>query len=299
MLVASFDEQSLRSAGIDILRRLWAHDISAELAVDANSADGLMARYKDDRHSWIVIVKPDTGGYGEKMLKVRSIVRKEDTEIRSSELMSWLRSEIRERDQRERTNDRAKFLRHSSGGGGSLADSPHLPSATNSAKDGGGGSAGGGGGGSGGGGGGGSGNGGGADGGSGGGGGGASQNVRVLISQPKGKKHYRRNVVEAAQARVQELVHGLLLDAPIAAVNVRDNVLDAMRGTALADPDSWRRLIRGAPQAERHYLTQVYELLGDIARDKKGVTRDAFIYNYRSGACIYYDLERPVERADR
>jgi translation initiation factor 2-alpha kinase 4 len=290
-LVASFDKQSLRSAGIDILRRLWAHDISAELAVDANSADGLMARYKDDRHSWIVILKSDTGGYGEKMLKVRSIVRKEDTEVRSSELMSWLRSEIRERDQRERTNDRAKFLRHNS-------DSPHLSSATTSAKDGG---SGGGSGGAGGGGGGGGGVGGGisGDGGSGGGGGGGAQNVRVLISQAKGKKHYRRNVVEAAQARVQELVHGLLLDAPIAAVNVRDDVLDAVRGTALADPDSWRRLIRGAPQAERHYLTQVYELLGDMARDKKGVTRDAFIYNYRSGACIYYDLERPVDRAER
>lgn len=152
--MASFDPQGLRSAGINILRQLWANDISAELADDAHSTEELLAHYKDDKHSWIVIIKQDTGAHGEKMLKVKSMVRKEDTDIRSSELMNWLRSEIRERDQREGTNERAKLIRSVSG--------QPLESAQLGVGDG-------------------------------------AQDVRVLISQPKGKKHYRRNVVEAGQ----------------------------------------------------------------------------------------------------
>ena len=161
MLVAGFDPQSLRSAGINILRQLWANDISAELAVDAHSTDELLAHYKDDKHSWIIIIKQDSGLHGERILKVKSMIRKEDTDIRSSELMSWLRMELRERDQREGTSDRIKLMR-------AINNSHHQES---SQLGGGGGS----------------------------GGGEGSQDVRVLVSAPKGKKHYRRNVVEAGK----------------------------------------------------------------------------------------------------
>lgn len=77
------------------------------------------------------------------------------------------------------------------------------------------------------------------------------------------------------------------------AVNIRDDMLDAIRNTTtIADADSWRRVIRTAPLAERKSLTHLYEAMTELAREMKGVTRDAFIYNARTGACIYYDLER-------
>ncbi|KAI9791960.1 MAG: hypothetical protein M1816_003229 [Peltula sp. TS41687] len=248
VLVASFDAKVLRSSGIDILRQLWASDISAELAVDAHSVDQLTSHYKDDKHSWIVIVKQDTGTHGERILKVKSMQRKEEADIRSSELLNWLRSEIRERDQREGTNDRARLLRTTS-----------HPEQNQSSVEG---------------------------------GGGGEQDVRVLIPQHKGKKANRKNIIEAAQLRAHDLVQ-TFLHGPIVAIDVKDDILDAISRTAVSDPDGWRKVIQSVPLADRKYLSEVHELITDIARDVKGTNvRNAFIYNFRTSACIYYDLER-------
>ena len=127
--------------------------MSAELAVDARSTDELLSLYKDDTHSWIIIIKQDVGVQKERVLKVKSMIRKEDADIRIPELMSWLRAEIRERDQREGTNDRAKLLR-------TVSQPEPIQSQGQSLR------------------------------------GKSSQDVRVLISS-KGKRTYKRNVVEA------------------------------------------------------------------------------------------------------
>lgn len=51
----------------------------------------------------------------EGVLKVRSTIRKEDTELRHSELIAWLKSEIRDRDRADgRTHDKVRLLRQSS-----------------------------------------------------------------------------------------------------------------------------------------------------------------------------------------
>lgn len=229
----------LRLAGLDIVRDLWAMDISAELAEDARSPEELSVSSRDDDHSWVVIIKHDTGTFGERNLKVKSMIRKEESDVRSSELISWLRSEIRARDQREGTNERAKLLRQISqhdvnqGLGEREAD------------------------------------------------------VRVLASFYKGKKINRRNIIETVQMSSQEF------DGPLAAIDTRDEVFDAIRGTRLSDPDSWRKVIQGVPLAERKYLSQVHELVSDLANNVKGTTRTAFIYNFRTGSRLYYDLGRP------
>jgi translation initiation factor 2-alpha kinase 4 len=85
-------------------------------------------------------------------------------------------------------------------------------------------------------------------------------------------------------------------NGPIAAIDTRDDVLNSIRDTRLADPDSWRTVIQNAPLTERKYLGQVYELLTDLAAESRagGENREnytnAFIYNYRTGSCVYYDL---------
>ncbi|KAF4636697.1 hypothetical protein G7Y89_g1387 [Cudoniella acicularis] len=110
VLVASHDAAILRTSGIEIVQALWASDISAELAQDSRSPEDLLSKYRDDQHSWIVIIKQDS------VLKVKSMARKEvaDADISSSQLLAWIRGEIRERDQREGTNHRAKLQRHAS-----------------------------------------------------------------------------------------------------------------------------------------------------------------------------------------
>lgn len=111
ILVASFDADVLRTTGVKIVGDLWAHDLSAELAADARSPEELLAKYRDDKHSWVVIIKQDVDVFGKADLKVKSMDRKVDTDVRSSELMSYLRQEIRDRDHREGTNERARLLR--------------------------------------------------------------------------------------------------------------------------------------------------------------------------------------------
>lgn len=88
--------------GVKLVEDLWANGISAELAVDAVSLEELMARYREHNHRWIVIAKQDSKERG---YKVRNLVRKEEFDIRSSELVPWLRAEVLARHQREGTSD--------------------------------------------------------------------------------------------------------------------------------------------------------------------------------------------------
>lgn len=61
-----------------------------------------MAKYKDSNHRWIVIAKQDSKDRG---FKVRNLMRKEEFDIRTAELVPWLRSEVQARHQREGTAD--------------------------------------------------------------------------------------------------------------------------------------------------------------------------------------------------
>ncbi|KAI9805200.1 MAG: hypothetical protein M1825_001036 [Sarcosagium campestre] len=281
VLVASFDAKVLRSIGLSLLRQLWAYDISAELAVDARSPDELLSHYRDDRHSWIVIIKQDAGSHGDHVLKVKSMIRKDESEIRSTELVSWLRSEIRERDQRdgiskERSKVPRKSITHETSGASSSGNAGQTES---------------------------------------------EADVRVLFALQKGKKYNRRSVIDAGQAssfssftlyayviavlnlttdsiitaqtRAKELTQSML-SGPVAAVGIKDDILYAIRDAPLVDTDAWRRIIQSAPPTERKYIEHVRDLLVDLAKEKRNVgTRNAFVYNFRTGACIYYDLGKP------
>ncbi|PYH98974.1 Serine/threonine-protein kinase [Aspergillus ellipticus CBS 707.79] len=242
VLVASFDPTVLRTMGIKIVQDLWMNDISAELAVDASSLEELFNKYRDDSHTWIVIAKQDSQERG---FKVKSLYPREEYDIRSSELVPWLRNEVRTRNQRD--------------GGDPLRQS-RLPSQADPSP----------------------------------GFGERLSDVRILVPQHRSKKSNRRNIVETALFRSREVVEDAL-NGPIAAIDTRDELLEAIRDTRLSDPESWRAVIQNAPLTERKYLTQVHELLLDLANEGRmsdgmeGIT-NAFIYNYRTGSCIYYDL---------
>ena len=110
VLVDSVNPANLRTNGLKILQELWANQISAELSIDVQKSRGdLASQYNDDvgSHSWTVLIKQDDS------LKARSLLRKEDVELRSSELVGWLRSEIRERDRSESKGvERPRTARH-------------------------------------------------------------------------------------------------------------------------------------------------------------------------------------------
>lgn len=235
VLVASFDAAVLRSTGVEILQTLWSHNISAELARDARSPEDLMSKYRDDNHSWIVIIKQDS------ILKMKSMHKKDvaDADIPLTQLISWLRGEIREREQKAGVRPRA--LQHTE-------SAPAVDSHP-------------------------------------------GQDVHVLVAQTKSKKFNRRTVVEQAQVSAASLVQSFL-DGPILAVETTDQVMDGIRETFLSDAESWRRLEHSVTNAEKKYVKEVHEQLDGwrFAWERKGGSRHAFLYNFRSGTCIYYDL---------
>ena len=72
---------------------------------------------------------------------------------------------------------------------------------------------------------------------------------------------------------------------------MKDEVFEGLRETRLSDPDSWRKYIHNAPSTERLYLGDLHQLLRDMAAEGNRA-RTAFVYNFRTRACICYELGR-------
>jgi eukaryotic translation initiation factor 2-alpha kinase 4 len=233
--VASFDAAILRSTGIEILQTLWAHNISAEIARDSRSPEDLLSKHRDENYSWIIIVKQDY------ILKMKTMYRKDasDVEVPMAQLLSWLRTEIRERDSKAVVKLRGNVSQVDAAGAGESRE----------------------------------------------------QDVRVLVAQTKSKKFNRQTVVEQAQISASSLVNSFL-DGPILAIETSDQVLDLIKGTRLSDQESWRKVEQGVTNAEKKYVREIHDMLDTWkwTYEKKDGSRHSFLYNFRSGNCIYYDL---------
>lgn len=237
VLVASFDAHTLRTAGIEVVSMLWAHDVSAELARDSRSPEELSSRNRDETYSWIVVVKQ------ENVLKVKTMDRKDvpDVEMSTSQLLPWLRIAQRERSSAKQSEaaSNATPVAHNNGG---LPANP-------------------------------------------------DQAVRVLVAGTRSKKFNRLDVIEQAQANAAALLQ-TFQDGPIAAVETSDAVLDLIQATALSEPESWRRIEQSVDKNERRYLREIHDMLLAWRNDweTKDASRHAFVYNFRTTKCIYYDL---------
>jgi translation initiation factor 2-alpha kinase 4 len=97
VIVSAFDSATLRSSGISLLQELWANGIRAELGKNITGMESLVHQYKHDGASWIVTVKPGLVS-GERSLKVKNLHTKQDVDLKNSELVSWLKTELAERD---------------------------------------------------------------------------------------------------------------------------------------------------------------------------------------------------------
>jgi translation initiation factor 2-alpha kinase 4 len=248
-LVASFDSNVLRSTGVKLVAELISHGYPAELSVDAHSIEDILRHYREDRHSWVIVLKhgvaPD-----KPELKIKSIAKKEDTDLRMGDLLNYLRNELRDREAREGSAVQ-RLTRATS--------APHAPAPSSS-----------------------------------------KSNVDVLLAQHRSKKSNKWAIVDAAQARSSELLMSFN-SAPIAAIETKEEFMTLIRETRLSDPDSWRQAIQKMPLAERKYLQELHDLLlgykAQWAEDKLDEARGsgeggkAFVYNFRSGGCLLYDLD--------
>ncbi|KND93967.1 Serine/threonine-protein kinase gcn2 [Tolypocladium ophioglossoides CBS 100239] len=236
-LVASFDSAVLRSTGIELLRLLWSHEISAELAKDARSPEDLLSKHRDETYSWIIIIKQDS------MLKIKTMGRNDvaDVDIPTAQLLAWLRPQIRDRDSKSIVKQRGSTSQAESTG--SAGEKDH------------------------------------------------EQNVKVLVAQTRSKKFNRRTVVEQAQVSASTLVRSFL-DGPILAVETTDQVMDLIRGTRISDYESWRKVEHAVTTSEKKYVRELHDQLDTwrCTYEKKSGSQHSFIYNFRTGTCLYYDL---------
>ncbi|ROV91433.1 hypothetical protein VSDG_07141 [Cytospora chrysosperma] len=251
VLVASYDPVIRRTTALEVLRTLQTNAICAELADEARSSDELIPDKPEEQPAWMVIVKPD-------MVKIKTLWRNvPDEELPPRELLNWLRGEIRERDSTlkavpsSRPRERLVQADTSNSLGDISSPFPH-PGGHHHA-------------------------------------GGhhyhqQQQEVRVLTAQTRSKKFNRQTVVEQAQASAAKLVQSFL-DGPVAAIETTDAVLQAIRGTSLSEPDTWRRL--DVTNAEKKYVREVQDMLAEF---RDAGSKHAFVYNFRTGSCIYYDL---------
>lgn len=187
-----------------------------------------------------MIIKQDN------LLKIKTMGRKDipDADLAAKELLSWLKSEIRERDSRSIMKFRS-------------ATGNIPPSESTKTLD-----------------------------------SGQEQDVHVLVAQTKSKKFNRRTVVEEAQTSAAKLVQGFL-DGPIAAIETSDTVIDMIRATSLSDPESWRKVEQSVSTAEKKYVKEIHDMLKGWRWEWESKKRPphAFVYNFRTAKCIYYDLE--------
>lgn len=239
VLVGSSDRNILFSTGLELIQELWANEISAELMIDAptHAQDFVYnpASENRDSHAWVVHIKQDG------LLKVRNVLQKEESDMRNSELLPWLRGEIRERDRTGGRPQNPKLL--------------HQSSQQDTARTSGGGEA----------------------------------EVKVLVALTRGKKFNRKTVIEEAISVTRQTVNSFL-EGPIIAIETRDEYFDGIRDTKLSDTEGWRKFIQNTAADDRKYLRDLQKLLQDASNQSEA--RNAFIYDFRSKACIYYDLGR-------
>lgn len=117
------------------------------------------------------------------------------------------------------------------------------------------------------------------------------QPVKVLVAQTRSKKFNRRTVVEQAQVSASKLVQSFL-DGPILAIETTDQVMDGLRETCMSEQESWRTLEHEVTTTEKKYVREIKDQL-DTWRfnyEQKNGTRHSFLYNFRTGTCLYYDL---------
>jgi len=99
--VSAFDSTALRSQAVSLLQELWACGIRAELGQISSGQMNRIPRYKQDGASWLVTIKPGSVT-GERTLKIKSLLSsRQDVELKGSELIPWIKSELVERDRRD------------------------------------------------------------------------------------------------------------------------------------------------------------------------------------------------------
>jgi len=281
VLVTCTDTSALVPACTRVMAGLWSLNISAELDPDSTVIDQIVSRSRTAAHNFIVIVKPDSAAT---TVRVRNTITDTETDVAITNIAGHIRSEIRDREHQRNSRSRAfttgppllrshQSVPEGSNTSTSTGNDSYSHTNTNDNRA-------------------------------------AASEVQVLLAQHRSKKANKYHILSAA--RQQWISHlNTLKSCPILAVETRDDLLDNIRDTRLADVEGWRKLVQNVPAGERLYIGQIQELLEEYKKSwkaglrngmnsaggsnaweesNKETSREVGLFNFRTGHCIYYDV---------
>lgn len=112
--MASLDQETLYTAGMNLVAELWTNDIKAELAVEATTHEQVSNQHRNESFGWVVTIKQSSTTSGERNIRVRNLVKKEEIDVRQADLVTHLLLEIGEREKKEIHNERHRVQRQTS-----------------------------------------------------------------------------------------------------------------------------------------------------------------------------------------
>jgi len=117
------------------------------------------------------------------------------------------------------------------------------------------------------------------------------QEVSVLVTHQKNKKMMRQSVIDQAQTSAAGFLDALT-SGPILGVETSDGALTLIQSTPLSSVEGWKKLEQAAGSGGKGYVRQIHEELStwraECEEEKR--SRHCFIYNFRTGKIIYFDL---------
>ncbi|RVD88070.1 uncharacterized protein DFL_002268 [Arthrobotrys flagrans] len=259
VIVTASSIEDLKTYGIRITASLWAGNIRAELDDDILSGAGTSKSHLD-LYGWQIIIKSNIAVH--QTVKVRNLKTGDETDQLLTSLVNHINTELGE-GKKDGMIEMLKARRLSSNQD-LLPSLRHFHYKANTS-----------------------------------GGGGGSPNSspfdegEILVIWPterKGaKKPNRPQVMENARRKIAELGGKAV---PVIAIDVYNEVLEAIRLSQLQGLDGWKKVFQTATSGpDKQYLQEVQQrIVGFTHKTRKEPGSYCYIYNYRTDACIFYYL---------
>lgn len=266
VLVSSLSTSLWRTSGIELLRKLWKNGISADIFRNTHGVEDILTAAQSDGAKWVVLIKQQQQHSNHtltkkkyKPLKLKNIETSVDLDVDSDELLSILQTHNNEK-MSNVSNQSAPpgssgqdFYAHDNSSDESLSNSLSQSLILEGQKV-------------------------------------VHISNEATKSSKKANKKERWSLEESARKASNSILSGLSSVPVIAVDPVRDEVLDMMSITSVAQKDEWIRKVNGASNSTpRSFATSIYNALSKEA--SKG-TKWVIVHCPKSGKSCICDLQR-------
>lgn len=266
VLITSFSDSLLDTIGVSILNQLWKSGIKADFVHNCYTVDDVVSHAQSDGADWVIIIKQQSYFISNhkrryKPLKVKRLSTDSDMDLDIEEFLELFQHEVGSRTLINETASadeihEEEFSREEKTTTSGFADLEIDDRSSSNSN--------------------------------------AQRVVYVPNLASKSKKGNKRDkwMIEASAREAQQSIINSLTTTPIIAVDsIRDETLEMISITSLAQRDEWLRRVYGSANnsAPKNFATSIYNNLSkEAARGNKW----AVLHCYKTGKSIVVDLQR-------